>query len=235
MLTLAIDTSSRTAAVSILKNDNILYDCLINTDANHSEVLLPAIDQACRQTKVEIKEIDLFACTIGPGSFTGLRIGVSTLKGLILANNKPAAGVSTLAALAMNISITDNLICSVMDAGRGQVYAAFFRYDNDGKLNRVTSAKAVEPQDILSEIDEPSKQEITFVGDGAIKYADIIRGKMKKATIASAMDQHIRASSVGIIGLDKYNRDELLDPAVFVPEYLRSADAKLSRRLFEKM
>lgn len=235
MLTLAFDTSSRTAAVSILKNSSILYDCIINTDVNHSEVILPAIDQACRQTKMEINEIDLFACTIGPGSFTGLRIGVSTLKGLILANNKPAVGVSTLAALAMNISITNNLICSIMDAGRGQVYAACFRYDNDGKLNRVTSVKAVEPQDILSEIDESPKQEITFVGDGAIKYADIIRGKMKKAAIASAMDSHIRASSVGIIGLDKYNRDELLDPAVFVPEYLRSADAKLSRRLFENI
>ena len=187
MLTLAFDTSSRTAAVSIIKNDNILYDCIINTDVNHSEVLLPAIDQACRQTKVEIKEIDLFACTIGPGSFTGLRIGISTLKGLILANNKPAAGVSSLAALAMNIGITDNVICSVMDAGRGQVYAACFRYDSDGKLNRITTAKAVEPQNILSNFDEPSKQVIEFVGDGAIKYADIIRSKMNKAAIASVI------------------------------------------------
>jgi tRNA threonylcarbamoyladenosine biosynthesis protein TsaB len=235
MLTLAFDTSSRTAAVSILKNDNILYDCIINTDVNHSEVLLPAIDQACRQLKIEIKEIDLFACTIGPGSFTGLRIGVSTLKGLILADNKPAVGISSLTALAMNIGITDNLICSVMDAGRGQVYAAYFRYDSNGKLKGINSAKAVEPQDILSGIDKPSKQEIEFVGDGAIKYADIIRGMMKKAKIASTLHQHIRASSVGIIGLDKYNCDEILDPAAFVPEYLRSADAKVSRRLFEKM
>ena len=183
MLTLAFDTSSRTAAISILKNNDILYDSIINVDMNHSEVLLPAIDQACRQTKIEIKEIDLFACTIGPGSFTGLRIGVSTLKGLILASGKPGVGVSSLAALAMNVSVGNNLICSMMDAGRGQVYAAYFRYNNKGSMNRVTQAKTVEPQNILSEIDQPIDESIEFVGDGAIKYADIIRGKMKKLGI----------------------------------------------------
>jgi tRNA threonylcarbamoyladenosine biosynthesis protein TsaB len=233
MLTLAFDTSSRTAAVSILKNDDILYDSMINVDVNHSEVLLPAIDQACQQTRIKINEIDLFVCTIGPGSFTGLRIGVSTLKGLTLSSGKPAVGVSSLAALAMNVSVNNNLICSMMDAGRGQVYAAYFRYNNEGSLNRITLAKAIEPQNILSEIDQPIDKSIEFVGDGAIKYADIIREKMKEARIASPMQQHIRASAVGIIGLDKYTRNELLDPAAFVPDYLRSADAKPGRCLFE--
>src|ERR1035438_1881039 len=99
MLTLAFDTSSRTAAVAILHDDAILSDSVINTGLNPSEVLLPQIDYGLKQVRVKISDIDLFACTLGPGSFTGLRIGVSTLKGLTLATGKPATGVSTLAAV----------------------------------------------------------------------------------------------------------------------------------------
>ena len=99
-MTLAFDTSSRTAAVAILRDNVISYDVIINVDLNHSEVLLPAIEQACKQTGIQITEIDLFASTIGPGSFTGLRIGASTLKGLMLATGKPAVGISSLAAVA---------------------------------------------------------------------------------------------------------------------------------------
>ena len=132
MLTLAFDTSSKTAAVAVLRDDIILYDAIINIDLNHSEVLLPVIEQACFQTRIKISEIDLFAFTIGPGSFTGLRIGASTLKGLMLATGKPAVGISSLAALALNAGISSKMICSVMDAGRGQVYIAYFRYKKNG-------------------------------------------------------------------------------------------------------
>ena len=137
MLTLAFDTSSKTAAVALLQDDTILYDAIINAGLNHSEVLLPAIDQACLQTRIKITEIDLFACTLGPGSFTGLRIGVSTLKGLMLATGKPACGVSTLAAVALNLGATSKLICSMIDAGRGQVYVAYFRYNDKNILQQI--------------------------------------------------------------------------------------------------
>ena len=183
MLTLAFDTSSKTAAVALLQDDVILYDAIINVDLNHSEVLLPAIDQACLQTRIKISEIDLFACTIGPGSFTGLRIGVSTLKGLMLATGKPAAGISSLAALALNVGKSSKIICSIMDAGRGQVYTAFYRYNKSGFLDQIGTDKAVDPREIIHN----PEQEIMFVGDGAIKYADIISStKNKKINIASA-------------------------------------------------
>jgi len=103
MLTLAFDTSSKTASVALLRDHAVLYHAIIHKDLNHSEVLLPAIDEACRLSGVTLPHIDLFACTLGPGSFTGLRIGVGTLKGLMMATGKPAAGVSTLAALALNV------------------------------------------------------------------------------------------------------------------------------------
>jgi tRNA threonylcarbamoyladenosine biosynthesis protein TsaB len=230
MLTLAFDTSSDTAAVALLRDDIILYDAIINVDLNHSEVLLPAIDQACLQTKIKISEIDLFACTIGPGSFTGLRIGVSTLKGLMLATGKPAVGISSLAALALNVGKSSKIICSLMDAGRGQVYAASYRYNKLGFLDQIGADKAVDPREIIHK----PEQEAIFVGNGAIKYAGIISNtKSKKINIASAAQQNIRASSVGILGREKYGRNELLDAETVVPVYLRSADARVKKALFD--
>jgi tRNA threonylcarbamoyladenosine biosynthesis protein TsaB len=230
MLTLAFDTSSKTVAVALLRDDVILYDFIINVDLNHSEVLLSAIDYACLQTRIKISEIDLFACTIGPGSFTGLRIGVSTLKGLMLATGKSAVGISSLAALALNVGKSSKKICSTMDAGRGQVYTAYYRYNENGLLDQIGTDKAVDPREIIHNPEE----EIIFVGDGAIKYADIINNtKNKKINIASAAQQYIRASSVGILGREKYNRKELLNAETFVPVYLRSADARVKKALFE--
>ena len=229
-MTLAFDTSSKTVAVALLQDDVIIYDAIINVDLNHSEVLLPAIDQACLQTRIKISEIDLFACTIGPGSFTGLRIGISTLKGLMLATGKSAVGISSLAALALNVGKSSKIICSAMDAGRGQVYTAFYRYNENGLLDQIGTDKAVDPREIIHN----PEQEIIFVGDGAIKYADIISNtKTKKINIASAVQQYIRASSVGILGREKYNRKELLNAETFVPVYLRSAGAHVKKTLFE--
>ena len=231
MLTLAFDTSSRTAAVSLLQDDVILYDAVINTGLNHSEILLPAIDQACRQTKLKINDIDLFACTLGPGAFTGLRVGVSTLKGLLVATGKPAAGVSALAALALNVKEKTAVICSVMDAGRGQVYTACYSYNDKGLLNQICREKVVDPKEILSDLN----QDIIFVGEGAIKYRDLIRERAGRVKIASDLQQYIRASAVGILGREKFSRNELLNPATFIPVYLRAADAKPSKGLFEKL
>ena len=232
MLTLAFDTSSKTAAVAILRDGVIAYDAVINVCLNHSEVLLPAIEQACSQTKIKISEIDLFACTMGPGSFTGLRIGASTLKGFLLATQKPAVGVSSLAAIALNAGCRSKVIYSVMDAGRGQVYIAYFRYNKKGLLEQIGTDQIVNP----AEIEHDADHEVIFVGDGAVKYADIIAAgvKNKKDSIAdSVMQQHIRASSVAILGIEKYNRNECLDAETFTPVYLRSADAIIKKALFE--
>ena len=179
---------------------------------------------------MKIENIDLFACALGPGSFTGLRVGVSTLKGLLLATGKPATGVSSLASLALNVADGDALIYPVMDAGRGQVYTASYRYNDNGLLNQISPEIVVDPRDILPDVD----QKIIFVGEGAIKYRELLTQKAKAAKIASIQHQHIRAGAVGILGREKYQQNELLDPAAFIPVYLRAVDAKLGRRLFEK-
>jgi tRNA threonylcarbamoyladenosine biosynthesis protein TsaB len=230
MLTLAFDTSSRTAAVAVLQDDTILYDSIINTGLNHSELLMPLIDYALRQVRIKISDIDLFVCTIGPGSFTGLRIGVSTLKGLMLATGKPACGVSTLAAVAFNLGTTSKLICSMIDAGRGQVYVAYFRQNDKHVLQQISEEKAVNPKEIIDNTDRNT----LFVGDGAIKYVEIIQNiKLSGVSIASDLQHYIRASAVGILGRKKLAENDLLNASTLVPVYLRSADAMPHKSIFE--
>jgi tRNA threonylcarbamoyladenosine biosynthesis protein TsaB len=230
MLTLAFDTSSKTAAVAILHDGTVVYDVISNTGLNHSEILLPAIDYACRQSGIKINDIDLFACSIGPGAFTGLRVSISTLKGLLLATGKPAVGVSSLAALALNISGTAAVVCPVIDAARGQVYAAYYSFDDSDLIKQIGPERVAPPQEILCTTD----RDIIFIGDGAVKYRNLISESAGKAKIAAGMQHYIRASAVAILGQEKFKRDELLNPDTFVPVYLRSADAKPAKSLFDK-
>lgn len=227
MLTLAFDTSSKTASVSVLRDQTILYDTIINKGLNHSEVLLPAIDEALRQLNIKMAEIDLYACTLGPGSFTGLRIGISTLKGFMLATGKPAAGVSSLSALALNADQKGSIICPVMDAGRGQVYLAYYQYDKNGFLSQLEDARALDPHDIVDHFHD----EVIYVGDGAVKYADVIRsGAKNKHAIASPAQQFICGSAVGMLAIEKFHRGDLLDAVSCAPLYLRSADASAKKK-----
>ena len=219
MLILAFDTSSKTASVAILRDEIILYETIINIGLNHSEVLLPAIEQACIQTRTKIFEFDLFACTIGPGSFTGLRIGASTLKGFMLATSKPAVGVSSLAAIALNVGKTSKTICSIMDAGRGQVYSACFKYQENSLLEQISKEQVVKPSEM------EKHQDAVIVGDGALKYADIISDKKKNIILSS--QQYCLASSVGLLGKEKFDRNELLNAETFTPVYLRSHNASV--------
>lgn len=228
MLILAFDTSSKTASVAVMQNETVLYDVVLNTGLNHSEVLLPAIDKACKDAGCKISGMDLFACTLGPGSFTGLRIGASTLKGLMIAQGKPAVGVSSLAALALNAGRTEKTICSVMDAGRGQVYLACYQHDKEGSLIQLGQEKALSPE----QIENGSKENIIYVGDGAVKYADEIRKNTGGNIFIDAENQYIHASAVGLLALRKFKQGDMLDLNGCTPVYLRSADALPPKKMF---
>ncbi len=222
MLTLAFDTSSKTLSVALLRDRTVLYNAVLHKEQNHSEVLLPAIDEACRQTGISVRDVGFFVCTLGPGSFTGLRIGLSTLKGLMMATGKQAAGVSALAALALNVEEPDAVIGSMMDAGRGQVYLAYYRSGNDGILHPVGNQQALDPQNV----EDPFPGPVIYVGDGAIRYAGQLRPLADpKNKLATAEQQFISAAAVARLGLEKYSRKDFLDPARCVPLYLRSVDA----------
>ncbi|HON59355.1 MAG TPA: tRNA (adenosine(37)-N6)-threonylcarbamoyltransferase complex dimerization subunit type 1 TsaB [Smithella sp.] len=229
MLTLALDTSTKTTSVAILNNQSVLFEAVLNTGAHHSEALLPLIRKACDQTKIRINDFDLFACTIGPGSFTGLRIGLGTIKGFVFASGKSAVGVSSLAALALNVEKNSKFICPMMDAGRGQVYSAYFRYLKDGRIKQVTSERVAHPQEVARE----AKEETVFVGNGAVIYSDVLKKTTSRGClIASSANQFIRASLVGLLGIQKFHAHEMLDVEKCGPLYLRLEDALIRKKIF---
>jgi len=140
----------------------------------------------------------------------------------MMATGKPAAGVSTLAALALNVEQKDKIIGSMMDAGRGQVYLAYYRYDPNSVLQQLEAPQALNPQSLSDD----DKDQVIYVGDGAMKYAGLIPSLVSgKNQLASAEQQFISAAAVGFLGIEKYSRNDLLDLARCVPVYLRSVDA----------
>jgi tRNA threonylcarbamoyladenosine biosynthesis protein TsaB len=195
-----------------------------NVGVNHSETLLPAVHQGLSLAGIGVEGIDLFALTLGPGSFTGLRIGASTIKGLAVTTGKPVVGISTLEALAYNAVGYPDLICPLLDARKGEIYTALYRCNEQGFLSVVREEQATTPGQFLSGIEG----NVLFLGDGLAVSGDSIRQRFgERAHYASPNLLTIRASSVALIGRWKYGRGERLDVVSFVPRYLRRSEAEV--------
>ena len=225
MKILALDTATKVGSVAIMEDDNVLAESTLNADITHSETLLPSINDMLKETALSMTDMDLFALTLGPGSFTGIRIGVSTIKGFAFALNRPVVGVSTLEALAYNFSSSPLKITPILDARRGEVYTATFRWEGDRML-RLSEDRAVPPEKMLEEIDE----ETLFAGDGLEKYGDMIKSRLGTlANEATKPQGLIRASSIATLGLERYEKGETLDIATLTPLYLRKSEAEIKR------
>jgi len=224
MLTLAIECATKTIGLALLEEEKILADIYLHSGKHHSEVLLSALDQMFVLAGKTLEEVGLLACTVGPGSFTGLRIGVSTVKGLALAMSTPVVGVSTLEALAMNV-VTSGLICPLIDAGNNQVYAGLFKIGPIGVPHAVASEKLIEIACFLKHLD---REEVFFLGDGAMRHADLI-GRTNRGVVCGTGQQRLLGSAVGLIGLHKYRNGIILDPIAFTPSYLRLSEAEINR------
>ena len=164
MILLALESTARVASAALCEDGALLGEYTINNGNTHSETLLPMVESLLKFLKLSVSDVDLFACSVGPGSFTGIRIGVATLKGLAFASEKPCVGVSTLEAMAYNLSVPNGLICPVMNARRKQVYTALFR-EKDGNLERLMPDSAIsiaELDKLLDDYNEP----VYLVGDG---------------------------------------------------------------------
>ncbi|MDO9529460.1 MAG: tRNA (adenosine(37)-N6)-threonylcarbamoyltransferase complex dimerization subunit type 1 TsaB [Syntrophales bacterium] len=226
MLTLAVDTSTQSGSVALLNSDSVLAECLINVGINHSETLLPAIERILSVAGTEIAEVDLFALTVGPGSFTGLRVGVSTVKGLALAADKPVVGVSSIDALALNVANSTITICPMLDARKKEVYTALYRSRRRGMPEKIVGEMIVDPETFLKGIDE----EVIFLGDGAINYCGLIKEILPdKSYFALSHLQYIKASTVGLLGMNKFIEGDVLDIMTFIPQYLRLSEAEMKR------
>ncbi len=230
MKILAVDTSTTSGSVALLSDASVLWETVVNSGLTHSETLLPALNEAMKHSALDWSEIDCFAVTTGPGSFTGLRIGISVVKGLALSTQRPVVSVSSLEALAWNLSGCPHLICPFLDAKRGQVYTALFRSELDGgPPERLRDDTVEDPRNVLARL---ASDKVILMGDGTRTFAplldEILGGHY---TVAPPHQQLIRASSVGLIALEKCRRGELVDNLTFVPVYIRASEVERGGRL----
>ncbi|MBW1859514.1 MAG: tRNA (adenosine(37)-N6)-threonylcarbamoyltransferase complex dimerization subunit type 1 TsaB, partial [Deltaproteobacteria bacterium] len=219
-----------TGCVAVLNGDTVLAEVAVTSQQTHAKRLVSAIDATLGMTDHTIADCDGFAVTTGPGSFTGLRIGISTAKGLGVATKKPVAGVSTLDALAYQFPLFPHLICPVLDARKGQIYTALYECTGHMKWKRVVEDCAVEPAQWLRQVHDPC----LFVGDGTVVYGELIREILGDlAFFAPGYLNRVRASVVGYIGMQQILDGQTADVDQLVPHYIRKPDAKIKRRKSE--
>ncbi|MBQ8849308.1 MAG: tRNA (adenosine(37)-N6)-threonylcarbamoyltransferase complex dimerization subunit type 1 TsaB [Clostridia bacterium] len=225
MKILALDSSATVATVALTEDEKLLAEFTLNNGNTHSETLLPMVETILKMYGESIDGIDAFAATTGPGSFTGVRIGAATVKGLAFGTEKPCIEVSTLEAIAENLAIRDGLICPVMNARRSQVYTALFRSEH-GKLTRLMDDSALsisELDELLSAYGEP----VSFSGDG---YA-ITTEALNKTTALPTPERlrHQSAASVAAVAYRKYLSGETVTDAELKVTYLRPSQAERTR------
>lgn len=230
-LILAVDTASSCCSVALTRGavgaspgGQVLASLSLNSDVTHSRRLLGAVDWLLHETAISWQEVEGLAVSLGPGSFTGLRIGMATLKGVAMAAGKPLLGVSTLDALALNCS-GERLICAVLDARKKEVYACFYRLDAQGIPRRSAEIRVLSPLKLAAEIVEP----VLFVGDAVMVYGDIWREALGRRYASVSHILHCpSAGALGLLAGEMLLQNHCLDLASAVPLYVRASDAELS-------
>ena len=224
-LILAIDSSSLVATVAIVSRDTVIAEYTTNLEKTHSQTLLPMIDEIFKMTGLDKKNLKAVAVTNGPGSFTGLRIGAATAKGITLALNIPIISIPTLEATAYNMNFTEKLICPIMDARRHQVYTGIFRC-KETTLEAVMPSNAMALEDFLSELNKLG-EEVVFIGDGIPVFKDEIDKELNvKHFFARQPFARQRAACVGSLAWDYYDEGKVMDSDAFAPMYYRLSQAE---------
>lgn len=225
MKILAIDTASNAASAALTEDNRLLCEYVINYKKTHSETLLPIISRLLSETETDISEVDLLAAVNGPGSFTGLRIGVSTVKGLAHAADKPVVGVNTLMSMAYNLPYTDCIISPIMDARRSQVYNAVYAWEN-GTLRELDAPRAISLEECMAEVRKYEKK-VVFLGDGVFVHRETIERSMPDTALFAPSSHLIsKASSAAAAAYDLYRSGRAVKYFELVPFYLRKSQAE---------
>ncbi len=230
MIVLAIDTSSIVATAAIMDDDKLIGEYILNHKKTHSQKIMPMIKEVLNSAQLEVNDIDVFAIANGPGSFTGLRIGAATIKGLAHAVDKPVVSISTLDGLAFNLPFCKYLICPMMDARREQVYNALYKWKDDTFY--ITEEHRALSIDVLIQELREKNEKVIFTGDGVPVFQEKLineLGELCKFAPLSARMQ--RASSIAALALEKAKNGELESYMSFAPFYLRKSQAE---REYEK-
>ncbi len=246
MRILAIEASGMVASCAVADENAIIGEFTINNKKTHSQTLLPMVDELLKRLEMKVSDMDAFAISKGPGSFTGLRIGSATVKGFALALDKPVVEVPTLQALAADIAQTEKLICPLIDARNENVFAGIYSYKNEfAKIKDDVSGDAgtgTEFQNVIPESIEPDMaldirtvcgklngygREVIFLGDGAKVYRSIIEEEMKtKYCFAGNNNLMPRAASCAFLAVRYYNEGHIIKGDLHAPEYLKKSQAE---------
>lgn len=225
MKILSLDTTAEVCTAAICDDKKLIAEMTVNTGNTHSQTLLPVVEQILKISKTSLDDIDCFSCSTGPGSFTGVRIGVATVKGIAYGKNKPCISVSTLEALAYNLIGCDGILCPVMNARRNQVYNALFEC-KDSTLTRLCDDRALSIEELDEELSAQNLP-VYLVGDG---YEITLRGfKKTKPEIVPERMRVQNAYSVACCAIEKYNAGQTLTDGEIVPIYLRPSQAERER------
>lgn len=225
MIILAADTTTAINAVAVCDDDRVLAETIVYARASHTERLLETVDWVLREADKALSDVGLLAISAGPGSYTGLRVGAATWKGLALGAGLPLVAVPTLHAMARLVPIREGVVCPLLDARMGEVYSAVYDY-KDGQRTQRTPPRVGPVDLLLDELDGP----IHFLGDGADRYRERILERCPEAHFAEGLCSVPRAAAVAAEGLALLNAGASTDPALANPVYLRQSQPEEARR-----
>lgn len=223
MKVLGIETADKICAVALMEDNHLIKEELIEDANTHSVKLMPLVDKLLKETNVKMEDIDLFACDIGPGSFTGIRIGVSTVKAFLDVTNQKAIGVTSLEILANNIQ-TEEMVCSLIDAKNQNVYCGFFQKEN-GIYQQIGDLTFEKIEDAI-EIAKSKNKKIIFIGNGSIAYQDMIKSEMKNEAEIILEEEKNKLNARNIAKIAYYKKQEAVDSNHLIPRYLRKSNAE---------
>ena len=237
MIVFGIDTSTNHGSVAIAEDGSLLSESFLPLNSSYSKTLINSLDDLLKKVKIGISDIDGFAVSIGPGSFTGLRIGLSTCKGFNLATGKPIVPVGTLDAIVESFlsapeslkSTIDNLqssilfLCPILDAKKGEVYASLYKYEKE-VIKKLEDDMAVSPEVLCRKIEEPT----IFFGEGIKTYGDFIKNKLNGlAHFYNDAQKNSVAASIALLGGKKIERGDIEDSTALKPRYIRRSEAEI--------
>jgi tRNA threonylcarbamoyladenosine biosynthesis protein TsaB len=226
---LGVDSATQVAGAALINDDLLMAESFFNTRKNHSQRLLPMLVNLLAEAGVELEELDGLAVAIGPGSFTGLRIGLATVKGLAHVNQKPLVGVPVLDSLAWNAWEVPGLVCPVLNARRQEIYTALYRWQ-EGNLCRLTPYQAVDPNALVSSL-QSYAMPVYFLGDGVTPYLEVWQQLGSQARFLPPTVTWPRAAQIAYLGWKRLQCGEADDLTRLKPLYLHPGPVKMKNRL----
>ncbi|MEW6116518.1 MAG: tRNA (adenosine(37)-N6)-threonylcarbamoyltransferase complex dimerization subunit type 1 TsaB [Nitrospirota bacterium] len=226
MRLLAIETATMLGGIALIDDDTLIAESRMNVRVTHSERIMTEIDHVLKGARLSLHDMDAFALSIGPGSFTGLRVGLSTIKGLAYATGKGVVAVPTLEALAWNVPFTRHPVCPLLDARKKEVYTGLFKWTGHG-FSRLMPEQAMKLETLLAGIDEPA----VFLGEGAMLYRNSIQKTLgERALFAPPGAMVPSPAAVAHLGMITARNGEYEDPVTLTPLYLRKSEAELKQK-----